>query len=85
VNRNLTDVVVGAATVALIAIATRWLSDAKGAASPTPRNGANFYRLKWQIRAVSYLAAAFFLFLSIVAFRRDATISEWTIDSCSCH
>jgi hypothetical protein len=66
--KTLTDVVLGAATVALIAIATRWLFNAKGAQNPTLRHGANVHGLKWQIRGVSYLAAAFSLFLSVEGF-----------------
>jgi hypothetical protein len=80
VNSDLIDVVLGAATVALIATATRWLFNAKGAQSPTSRKGANVYGLKWQIRAVSYIAAVFLLFASIEGLRQDSHSARWTID-----
>ncbi len=79
-NNDLIDVVVGATTVALIATATRWLFNAKGAQNPTSRNGANVYGLKWQIRAVSYIAAVFLLFVSIEGLRQDSHSTRWTID-----
>ncbi|MGB9073105.1 MAG: hypothetical protein WCC22_10600 [Terriglobales bacterium] len=79
-NSDLIEVVVGGATVALIVVATRWLFNSKGAQNPTSRNGANIYGLRWQIRVVSYMAAAFFLFLSIEGFLQDSHLARWTID-----
>jgi hypothetical protein len=80
VNNDLIDVVSGAATVALIVTATRWLAKAKGAQNPTSRNGTNVYGIKWQIRAVSYIAAVLLLFVSIEGLRHDPHSAQWTLD-----
>jgi hypothetical protein len=75
--KTLTDIALGAAIVALIAIATRWIFSAKSAQNPAVRNGANVYGLKWQIRAVSYLASAFSLLLSIEGFLQGSHSEHW--------
>ena len=79
-KNDLSEVIVGAAIVALIATATRWLFNAKGDQKPTFRNGAHVYGLKWQIRMVSYAAAVLFLLLGIEGVRQDLGSARWTID-----
>jgi hypothetical protein len=80
VKSDLTDIVVGVATVALITIGTRWLTTAKGAQKPVSCNGVNVYSIKWQIRTASYVAALFALLLSIEGFLHDARSGRWTLD-----
>lgn len=77
---DLIEVIVGAATVALIATATRWLFNAKGDQKPTFRNGAHVYGLKRQIRVVSYVAAALSLLFAIERVRQDLRSMRLTID-----
>ena len=77
---DLIEVIVGAATVALIATATRWLFRPRGDQKPSFRNGAHVYGLKWEIRMVSYAAALLFLVIGIEGVRQDLRSSRWTID-----
>jgi hypothetical protein len=48
-------------TVALIVIATRWLSGAKGSQVPRTREGTSVYEIKWQWRAVGFAGAVFWV------------------------
>jgi hypothetical protein len=59
----LRDAVSGVATVALIASATRWLSNFKGADLPQTRDSTSLYRLAWPWRAVGITSVAFSMIL----------------------
>jgi hypothetical protein len=54
-----------AATVALIAVATRWVLGAKGAPLPKTHDGTNIYGIKWQWQAIGILGGIFWLALSM--------------------
>ena len=58
-----------AASVALIVVATRWLSEVKGAQFPRTRGGACVYGIKWQWRAVGLAGGIFWVILSIWSWR----------------
>jgi len=66
------------ATVALIVIATRWVSAAKGAALPISSNGTNLYRIKWQWTAVGCAGTFFCIVLSIWSWH-DLHSPDWTL------
>ncbi|MFY9732803.1 MAG: hypothetical protein WB723_00680 [Candidatus Acidiferrales bacterium] len=53
----------------MIAAATRWLATAKGADLPETRDGTNFYRIKWQFRAVGLAGEIFGIAICILAWR----------------
>ena len=59
------DVVGSIATVALIAIATRWVSGAKGSQLPKTRDGASVYGVKWQWRALGFAGGVFAIVMSV--------------------
>jgi hypothetical protein len=64
-GNSLLSVIGSIATVALIAVATRWLSSAKGSPLPKTRDGASVYGIKWQWRAVGLVGAVFWIIVSI--------------------
>ncbi len=64
-GNSLLSVIGSIATVALIAVATRWLSGARGSQLPKTRDGASVYGIKWQWRAVGLLGAVFWVIVSI--------------------
>jgi hypothetical protein len=53
------------AVVALIAVATRWLLGARGAALPRTRESTSVYGIKWQWRAVGLAGGAFWVVVSV--------------------
>ena len=57
------------AAVALIAIATRWLSGARGSPLPRSRDGANIYGIKWQWRTVGIVGAIFWVVVLMWSWR----------------
>lgn len=63
------SVVGSIAAVALIVIATRWLSAAKGAQLPKAREGASIYGIKWQWRTVGLVGGVFWVAVSIWSWR----------------
>lgn len=63
--RSLVAILFGASSVALIASATRWLSNARGAEFPESYDGTRIYSLMWQWRAVGLAAFVFSLSLAI--------------------
>ena len=63
--QNVLSFILQAATVALIAVAIRWLFGAKGTNLPTTRGDANIYAIKWQFRAVGLAAGIFSVVVSI--------------------
>jgi hypothetical protein len=71
VNRDFADVIAGAATVALTTYAIRWVLGGKGAEAPRSRADVNVYGMKWQVRAVFYLAAVFSAGLAFALLRED--------------
>ncbi len=64
------------ATVALIAIATRWVSGAKGSQLPKTRDGASIYGIKWQWRAVGFAGGLFAVVMSVWSWH-DLHCPEW--------
>lgn len=64
------------ATVALIAIATRWVSSAKGSQLPKTRDGASVYGIKWQWRAVGFAGGLFAVVMSVWSWH-DLHRPEW--------
>jgi hypothetical protein len=52
-------------TVAVIVIATRWLSASEGAEFPRARDGTSTYGIKWQWRTVGLVGGVFWVALSI--------------------
>ncbi|MGB9242229.1 MAG: hypothetical protein WCC03_02670 [Candidatus Acidiferrales bacterium] len=68
---SLGSIVSSIATVTLIAVATRWLATAKGSDLPENRDGINFYRIKWQWRAVG-LVGGFFAIAICILVSRDS-------------
>jgi hypothetical protein len=64
-GNSLVGVIGSIATVALIAVATRWLSTPKGSPLPKRRDGSSIYGIKWQWRAVGLLGAVFWIVVSI--------------------
>src|SRR5580698_2944940 len=64
------------ATVALIAIATRWLSGAKGSQLPKIRDGASVYGIKWQWRAIGFAGGLFAVVMSVWSWH-DLHRPEW--------
>ena len=63
-------------TVALIAIATRWVSSAKGSQLPKTRDGASIYGIKWQWRAVGFAGGLFAVVMSVWSWH-DLHRPEW--------
>jgi len=63
------SVVGSIATVALIVIATRWLSGAKGSQLPKTRDGASVYGIKWQWQTVGLVGGVFWVVVSIWSWR----------------
>jgi hypothetical protein len=63
--RSFLSVVGSIATVALIAVATRWLSSAEGEQFPKALGGASVYGIKWQWRAIGLVGGIFWAALSI--------------------
>jgi hypothetical protein len=59
------EVVGSIATVALIAIATRWVSSAEGSQLPKARDGASLYGIKWQWRAVGFAGGILAVVMSV--------------------
>ena len=59
------SVVGSIATVALIAVATRWLSSAKGSQLPKTRDGASVYGIKWQWQIVGLVGSVSWVVVSI--------------------
>lgn len=59
------------AAVALIAVATRWLSGAKGSSVPKIHDGASIYGVKWQWRTVGIVGGAFWVAVSIWSWRDE--------------
>jgi hypothetical protein len=70
------SVVSSIATIALIALAIRWVSGAKGAQFPKARNGASIYGIKWQWRVVGFAGCLFAIVLSIWSWH-DLHRPEW--------
>ena len=64
-GNSLLTVIGSIATVALIAIATRWLSGATGSPLPKTRDDTSVYAVKWQWRAVGLVGAVFWIIVSI--------------------
>lgn len=58
-KESFVSIVGSIATVALIVIATRWLSSAKGAEFPKTRDSTHIYEIKWQWRAVGFVGGLF--------------------------
>ncbi len=59
--RGLLSIVGSIAIVALIVIATRWVSGPKGSPLPKTRDGANVYEVKRQWRALGTVGGVFWL------------------------
>jgi hypothetical protein len=77
---GLLDVLKGAATVALIAFAVRWLTTAKGSDSPKIRGEAAVYGIRWPVRAVAYAAAVLCLVLAFIDLREDFSDGRWPVN-----
>lgn len=68
-NRDVVDVIAGAASVALIVFATRWMSGRAAAEQPKHSPAGTIYRMRLRIRVVSYAAAALFVPIAVFAVR----------------
>ena len=77
---DLLDVVKGAATLALITFAVRWLNTAKGSDSPTTHGEVAVYGVRWPVRVVAYAAAVLFLVLAFVDLRPDFASGRWPVN-----
>jgi hypothetical protein len=66
---SLGGIVSSTITVALIAVATRWLATAKGSDRPETRDGINLYRIKWQWRAAGFVGVVFWIAICILESR----------------
>jgi hypothetical protein len=66
---SILSIVGSAATIALIAAATRWLVKAKGRAVPRIREGNSEYGIKWQWRVLGLVGAFFWVALLIWIWR----------------
>ena len=76
---SLFDVVKGVATVALIALATRWVTGAKGSDKPRVNEGVSVYGIRWPVRAIAYSAAALLLILAVADLRTNSAGRRWTL------
>jgi hypothetical protein len=77
---DLLDVVKGAATVALIVYAVRWLNTAKGSDSPKTYGEVAVYGIRWPFRAVAYAGAVLCLVLALVDLRPDLASGRWPVN-----
>jgi hypothetical protein len=77
---GLLDVLKGAATVALIVFAVRWLTTAKGSDSPRIHGEVAVYGIRWPVRAVSYAGAVLCLVLVFVDLRADFSDGRWPVN-----
>jgi hypothetical protein len=72
------SIIQGAITVALIAVATRWVFAAKGAESPRTTGASSIYAIKRQFRAVGLATVVFSLVVSIWSWH-DLRRPYWTL------
>ncbi len=72
------SVVGSIATVALIVVATRWVSSAKGSQLPKTRDGASVYGIKWQWGAVGFAGGFFAVVMSVLSWH-DLHRPEWSL------
>jgi hypothetical protein len=70
-GNSFVSVIGSIAAVTLIAVATRWLTAAKGSALPKTRDGTSVYRIKWQWRAVGLVGGVFWVAVSIWSWREQ--------------
>jgi hypothetical protein len=66
------------ATVALIVVATRWVSGSEGSLLPNTRDGSSIYGIKWQWRAVGFTCASFAAAIAIWSWY-DLNRPEWRL------
>ncbi len=76
---SILEAIASATTVALIIIATRWLSGATGDPLPKIVGGSRLYKIKWQWRAVGLGGAPFYAALAFEARHELTSIFGWAV------